>query len=132
VIHLLLVDNHPWVRQGLRMRLALEPDLTVVGEARDVRHALVVMRELCPDVVIMDVELPGIDGISGIDLLGRCAQVPAVVVLLTLRDDRLTRERAIAAGAAAVVGKQEVFETLLAAVRGAASRNGHRLVRPPP
>ena len=128
MIHLLLVDNHPWVRQGLRMRLALEPDLTVVGEARDVRHALVVMRELCPDVVIMDVELPGIDGISGIDLLGRCAQVPAVVVLLTLRDDRLTRERAAAAGAAAVVGKQEVFETLLAA----ASRNGHRPVRPPP
>jgi DNA-binding NarL/FixJ family response regulator len=58
-----------------------------------------------------------------------------VVVLLTLRDDRLTRERAIAAGAAAVVGKQEVFETLLAAVRRAASRNGHRSlgsVPPPP
>ena len=65
-IRLLLVDDQPSVRRGLRMRFALEPDLEVIGEAGDATEAISLAQTLGPDVVLMDVDMSGIDGILAI------------------------------------------------------------------
>ena len=121
MIKLLLVDDQSIVRQGLRMQLALEPDLKVVGEAEDGEQVLALAAQLHPDVILMDVELPLMDGITATAKL-RVADPKCAVVILSLYDDAKTRAAAQAAGAAAFVGKQESSETLLAAIRQATTR----------
>ena len=116
MIRVLLVDDQAHVRVGWRMRLALEPDIIIVGEAADGRQALVLAAELEPDVVLMDVEMPGMDGITATGQLQEGARVCAVVVT-SIYDDASTRNRARAAGAAAFVGKQEPIDTVLSAIR---------------
>ena len=64
MIRLVLVDDQAAVRQGLRMRLLLEPDIAVIGEANSGKEALALVQQLCPDVVLMDIEMPDMDGIS--------------------------------------------------------------------
>ena len=120
-IRLLVVDDEARVRQGLRMRLASEPDLEVVGEAGDGPAALHLALALRPDVVLLDLLLPGMDGIEATRLLQ--AAVPASsVVAFSVRDDATTRREATSAGAAAFVGKQEGPDLLLATIRDAAGR----------
>ena len=121
MISVLLVDDDPVVRQGLRMRLALEVDVQVVGEAGDGEAALRVAPGLHPDVVVMDVAMPCMDGIAAAAALRSLAPDSAVVIL-SLNDDEDVRARARAAGAAAFVGKHQGAEALLGAIRGAASQ----------
>ena len=121
-IRLLLVDDQPSVRRGLRMRFALESDLEVVGEAGDATEAIFLARALRPAVVLMDVEMPGVDGIAAIAAL-RQAAPHSTVVIFTLYDDASTRARAREAGAAAFVAKHQTEETLLAAIRRAAAEH---------
>ena len=64
MIKLLLVDDQSMVRQGLRRRLLLEPDIAVVGDASSGEQALELVELLTPDIVLMDVEMPGMDGIT--------------------------------------------------------------------
>jgi len=116
---LLVVDGQPAVRRGLKLRLALEEDLEVVGEAGDAAEAIPLARALHPDVILMDIEIPGMSGLEAIERL-RAAAPHSAVVIFTLRDDAATRERARGAGAAAFVGKHRTEEMLLAAIRGAA------------
>ena len=121
MIRLLLVDDQPAVRHGLRMRLALEPDLLIIGEAGDGEAALAQASMLHPDVVLMDIRMPGMDGISAtVALRGSVPQ--SAVVILSLYDDDLTRAQAQAAGSLAFVAKQEPVETLLAAIREASGK----------
>jgi len=120
-IRVLLADDQPAVRQGLRIRLVLEPDVEVVGEAGDGAGAISLAESLRPDVILMDVRMPGMDGISASRTLRTAARESAVVIL-SLYDDAKTRTRAEDAGAAAFVSKHQVEETLLAAIRRAASR----------
>jgi DNA-binding NarL/FixJ family response regulator len=118
-IRLLLVDDEPAIRRGLRMRLALESDVEVVGEAADGVAALEQVERLAPQVVLMDVEMPGLDGIATVrELRARSAGV--AVVMLSMHDDAATVERALAAGAAAFVAKHRIDGALLAAIRQAA------------
>ena len=111
------------MRRGLRMRLALEPDMAALGEAGDEVTAIELAALLQPDVVLVDDEVGGIDGIRTAAALRGLAPGTAVVIL-TLNEDAATRVRGLAAGAAAVVSKRRGPEELVDAIRKAAMGNG--------
>jgi DNA-binding NarL/FixJ family response regulator len=119
MIRVLLVDDQPAVRRGLRLRLHLEPDIQVVGETGSGQESLSLTQALTPDVVLMDVEMPEMDGIETTQAL-RALSLPSAVVILSIHDDVATRARAHAAGATAFVGKGGTTDQLLAAIRNAA------------
>jgi DNA-binding NarL/FixJ family response regulator len=102
------------------MHLGLESDLVVIGEANGGREAIELVRALAPDVVIMDVAMPGMDGIEAVAEL-RAIDPNLAIVILTLNSDPDTRARANQAGAVAFVEKQGGIEVLLQAIRGAMS-----------
>jgi two-component system NarL family response regulator len=103
------------------MRLELEPDLTVVGEAADGLEAISLAQELAPDVVVMDVAMPEMDGITATKRLRKLT--PSVfVVMLSILGDTATQELAREAGAAAFVEKQASVEDLLTEIRRAMQR----------
>ena len=118
---LLVVDDEARVRQGLRMRLALEPDLEVVGEAGDCDAALDLALTLRPDIVVLDLLMPVMDGLQAIRLL-RTSVPDSRVLAFSIRDDVSTRREAAFAGAATFVAKQEGPDRLLAAIRDIAQR----------
>ncbi len=123
MIRVLLVDDQSVVRRALRVRFHLEPDLEVVGEASTGTEALTLAQTLTPDVVLMDIEMPEMDGIQATAALRRV--VPqSVVVILSIHDDAQARERAQAAGAVAFVEKRGTTDALLAAIRQAAAQAG--------
>ena len=123
MIRVLLVDDQAVVRRGLRVLFHLEPDLQVVGEASTGTEALALAQTLTPDVVLMDIAMPGMDGIEATAAL--CSMVPqSVVVILSIYDDAQTRGRAQAAGAVAFVEKRGATDTLLSAIRLAAGLAG--------
>ena len=116
MIQVLLVDEQAVVRQGLRMRLALEPDLKVVGVAKSSEEALALARTMTPDVIVMDVDMPGVDGFEAIRQM-RDALPGAAVIVLTLREGKDVRAQALQAGALAFVEKQGGAEPLLLEIR---------------
>ena len=121
MIRVLIADDQAMVRSGLSLLLRAEPDVEVVGEARDGGEALRLARQLTPDVVLMDVRMPGMDGIEATRLLagpGVAAPVP-VVVLTTFGGDEYVDE-ALRAGASGFVLKDSDPERLLDAVHAAA------------
>ena len=131
MIRIVLVDDESSVRQGLRMRLELTRETVVVGETGDGLAALNLIRELLPDVVVMDIELSGQDGLAVTRRL--CAdEAHAAIVIHSMHDDELTRERASAAGAFAFVGKHEGVAALLNAIRRAAARRAIDPLLPQP
>lgn len=119
-ITMLVVDDEPLIRQGLRVWLERVGHITVVGEADNGAEAVGLAQTLHPDVVLMDLSLSATDGLSATASL-RAAAPQCSVVLLSLYADATLRAQALAAGAAALVGKQEGVESLLAAIREAAA-----------
>jgi DNA-binding NarL/FixJ family response regulator len=113
---MLIVGEQPAVRKGLHMRLAAEGDLTVVAEASCYESALELARSLCPDVILIDVEMPRVDALAAADALRSiCHQ--AAVIILSLHDDAPARARAEVAGAAAFVAKSMSADALLTTIR---------------
>jgi DNA-binding NarL/FixJ family response regulator len=103
-IELIIVDDHPLFRQGLRNVLAVHDDLCVVGEATDGPEAIEVAQELQPDVVVMDINLPTLNGLQATRRLkGLCPDIH--VIMLTAYDDEEQVYHAIRAGAAAYYAK---------------------------
>jgi DNA-binding NarL/FixJ family response regulator len=129
MLRLLIVDDEPAVRKGLQMRFASETDLVVVGEATSGEEALVMVGALRPDVVLMDVELPRMDGIEATRALHTTfPRLP--VVMLSVHDDKQTQGRALTAGAFRFVTKRGSNGELLAAIRSAATKAVRRNARP--
>lgn len=115
-ITLLIVDDHPLFRQGLREVLNAEPDLTVIGEASDGEEALRVARELSPRVVLMDINIPTINGLQVARRLRQ--EVPSArAVILTGYDDDEQVFHAIRAGAYAYFPKDVTPQKIIEAVR---------------
>ena len=120
MIRVLLVDDQASTRRGLRMQLELESDLTVIGEAGDGNEALDLVLSLRPDVVLMDVHMPRMDGITTLMAMRRVAPtVPVVVHSLDATPG--IQARAKAAGAAAFVEKHPSAAPLATALREAVS-----------
>ena len=119
MIRVLLVDDDVLVLQGLQMRLALESDIVVVGEASDGVTAIKHVKAFGPDVVVTDIDMPKMDGITLIEWLSEVAPCVATVVL-TVYDHQEVRVRARAAGAQAFVCKQEDVEHLIDAIHSVA------------
>lgn len=120
----LLVDDHPVVRAGLRQMLMGESDIEVVGEAADGAEAAEMARALTPDVVLMDLRMPGTDGVEGTRLItqgpGSGPRPPAVVVVTTYDTDHDIL-RAVEAGAKGYLLKDTPRAELVGAVRAAAT-----------
>ncbi|SDE24477.1 response regulator [Glycomyces harbinensis] len=119
-VRLLLVDDHPVVRRGLRGYLELEPDFVVVGEACDGEEALKAIVETRPDVVLLDLKMPGLDGQGVLDRLRGAEEGdgdgPAVLVLTSATDAERV-PAAISAGAAGFVYKDIDPDALASAIR---------------
>ena len=123
-IRLLLVDDHGVVRAGLRLYLAGQPDLEVVGEAGDGVTAVERARELGPDVVLMDLQMPVLDGIAATRQI-RAALPETEIVVLTTFIDTENIGKAIAAGAIGYVLKDVPPQELADAIRKAARGEVH-------
>ncbi|QDW64563.1 response regulator transcription factor [Oerskovia sp. KBS0722] len=123
MVRVLVVDDHPVVRSGLVGMLTAEPDLVVVGEAGDGREGVALARELGPDVVLMDLRMPVLDGVGATtEILASPApgaRRPRVVVLTTYETDTDIL-RAVEAGATGYLLKDTPRDVLVAGIRAAA------------
>ncbi|MFF2656402.1 response regulator [Kitasatospora sp. NPDC058032] len=116
-VRVVIADDERLVRTGLRVVIDAEPDLTVVGEAADGAEVVPLVRELRPDVVLMDVRMPGIDGIRATEqLVGGMADPPRILVVTTFEHDDHVYD-ALRAGAAGFLLKRARAEEMVQAVR---------------
>jgi len=119
-VRVLIAEDHGTMREGLKLLFNNEPDMTVVGEAEDGREAVRLARELLPDVAVMDISMPGWDGLKATrKLTETCPQVR--VLALTRHDDYGFLKEMLRAGAAGYVLKQSASAELLRAVRAVAA-----------
>ncbi|GGS68511.1 DNA-binding response regulator [Planobispora rosea] len=118
-IRLLIADDHPVVRDGIRGMFTGDPDFEVLGEASDGARAVELARALNPDVILMDLRMPGTDGVAAIKELARLGSAARVLVLTTYDTDRDVLP-AIEAGATGYLLKDTGRDELLRAVRTAA------------
>ena len=126
-ISILIVDDQPLLRQGFRMILSAQPDLAVVGEAGDGSEAVRLTRQLQPDVVLMDVRMPKLDGIGATRQIVAAGGASRILVVTTFEHDEYVFE-ALRAGASGFVVKRVLPQELIQAVRIVAT--GESLVFP--
>jgi DNA-binding NarL/FixJ family response regulator len=131
-IRVLLVDDDPLVRAGLRLMLRSAPDIDVVGEAADGAAAITAAAELASDVVLMDIRMPGTDGVTATAQITRseltaAGTAPRVVALTTFDADVLVRQ-AITAGAVGYLVKDTPPGEIISAIRAVAA--GHGVLSP--
>jgi DNA-binding NarL/FixJ family response regulator len=130
-IRLLIADDHALVRSGLRSMLQREPDIEIVGEARSGREAVELCRSLRPNLVLMDVRMPEMDGLEATRAIKR--ELPELgVLMVTMHENRDYMLEATKAGASGYVLKDASREELISAVRRAvADENPNfRFMRP--
>ncbi|MFI6496565.1 response regulator transcription factor [Nonomuraea typhae] len=127
VIRVLLVDDDPMVRRHLRTILASSPEIDIVGEARDGAEAVEEVLRSRPGVVLMDLRMPGVDGVTATREIAALAAPPTVIALTTFDDDAHVRA-ALAAGAGGFLVKTTPAEDLLNLIRVAAG--GHVVMSP--
>ncbi|MFC5751397.1 response regulator [Actinomadura rugatobispora] len=126
-VRVVLADDQPLVRAGLAMVLADAPDLELAGEAGDGAEAVRLVRELRPDVVVMDIRMPGMDGIEATRIITAGPGTARVVVLTTFDDDDYVYG-ALRAGASGFLVKDMALPEILAAIRVVAA--GDALIAP--
>ncbi len=116
MIRVLVVDDHRLVRQGIRLLLEKAEDIQVVGEAVDGREAVEAVSRLAPDVVLMDADMPNMDGLSATQII-RSLNVGARVVILSMFSDENLRRKAEQNGAKAYLLKKSDRDELIATIR---------------
>jgi two-component system, NarL family, response regulator YdfI len=126
-IRILVADDHLIIRQGLRLILETEADFELVGEAGDGAEAVRLCAELKPEVVLMDLRMPGMDGLTAIEHLHKEQPDVSVVILTTFNEDDLM-VRGLRAGAKGFLLKDTDRETLFNTIR--AARRGETLLQP--
>jgi two-component system response regulator NreC len=126
-VRTLIVDDHAVVRAGLRRVLDAEPDIDVVGEAEDVERAIFEAMEHEPDVVLMDITMPGKSGIEGMPAVLQAVPATKVLILSMQDDPRYVRD-AFDAGASGYVLKEAADTEVVAAVRAVAA--GQQYINP--
>ena len=126
-IRIVIADDHPVFRTGLRLVIGTEEDLELVGEAADGAMAVRLVNELQPDVVLVDVRMPEMDGLQAIEHIRAETPQVAVLILTTYNEDALML-RGLQAGACGYLLKESSPETLLHAIRAAA--RGEMLMQP--
>ncbi|MCE7945959.1 MAG: DNA-binding response regulator [Chloroflexi bacterium CFX4] len=119
-IRILIVDDHAVVRQGLRMFLSLDSELEVIGEAVDGKQGVALARQLQPDVVLMDLLMPVMDGVTAIGMLRREVPDAEVVALTSVLEDNAV-VGAIRAGAIGYLLKDTESDELIRAIKAAAN-----------
>lgn len=126
-IRVLVVDDHPMLREGLVAVIERQPDMVLAGEARDGAEAVARHRELGPDVTLMDIQMPGMNGIEAIETIRREQSDAAIVVLTTYPGDTQAL-RALRAGASGYLLKSCIRKDLLDTIRSAYA--GRRAIAP--
>jgi len=119
-IRLLLVEDNDVFRDALELMLGVMPDIRVVGAVADGQTAVDLCRDDCPDVVLMDYRLPGLDGVEATQAIGECCD--AAVVVLTAAADRRELQALSDAGAVACLTKDSDLTEIVGAIRDAAAR----------
>ncbi len=127
MIKILIADDHLIIRQGLRLILETEDDFELIGEASDGAEALSLCKKLTPDVVLMDLRMPNMDGLTAIERLRSEQPGVAVVILTTFNEDELMF-RGLQAGARGYLLKDTDRSTLFDTIRAAA--RGETLLKP--
>src|SRR5436305_12778124 len=121
-IRVLLVDDHTVVRQGLRALLAAEDDIEIIGEAENGRQALQLVKKMLPDVVVMDIAMPVLNGVEATRQITRYVPSVKVLVLSTYSNDEYVHQLT-EAGAAGYLIKQTAANDLIKAIREAFKGN---------
>lgn len=115
-IRVVLVDDHPIIRQGVRRLLELESDIEVVGEADNGRTALEVVEDTRPDILLLDLKMPGMDGLTALQTLQHSANRTRIIVL-TASDDKNEWVQAMKLGCAGIVVKQTQPDLIVKSIR---------------
>src|SRR5256886_13161198 len=123
-ITVFLADDHTVVRQGLRALLSSEEDMEIVGEAENGRQAVQVVKKLLPDVVVMDIAMPVLNGLEATRQITRTVPSAKVLVLSSYSDDEYVQQLT-EAGAAGYLVKQTAANDLLKAIREAHKGNAY-------
>ena len=126
-VRVVLADDQPLIRAGLRVLIADTPDLDIVGEAGTGAQAVQLVRDIQPDVVVMDIRMPGMDGIEATRIITAGSETARVVVLTTFDDDDYVYA-ALRAGASGFLVKDMALEDILAGIRVVAA--GDALIAP--
>ncbi len=127
VVSVLIVDDHPLLREGVAAVLEAEPDIRVVGEAADGREAISRFERLRPDVVLMDLQMPGVDGVEAIAEIRAIAPDARIIVLTTYAGD-VRALSALRAGASGYLLKSSLRRELIDTIR--AVLGGQRYLHP--
>jgi DNA-binding NarL/FixJ family response regulator len=127
MIRVAIVDDQTLVRQGIAALLSLSPDVTVIAEAGDGNEAVTMVERMQPDVVLLDMRMPGKDGLAVLRELNAASRLPPTIVLTTFDDDEMLLE-AVRAGARGYLLKDVSLEALTEAIRAVAG--GGTMIRP--
>jgi DNA-binding NarL/FixJ family response regulator len=119
-LRILLADDHVTVRQGLKLLIDAEPDMTVIADASDGNEAVQKARDLNPDVIVMDISMPGMNGLAATRALKQI-KPDAVIVTLTRHGDSAYLQELLRAGVSGYVLKRSAPTELLHAIRAAAA-----------
>src|ERR1700729_256847 len=115
-IRIVVADDHPIFRDGLCKLLALEEDFDVVAQASDGRQVLEVLQQLEPDILLLDLKMPGLDGLATLQRL-KAAKNKTRVIVLTASDDKNEFVQAMKLGTSGIVLKQTATELLIKSIR---------------